>query len=370
MKEFYKYLRILNEHPYSTCALATVIEVEGSAYRHEGAKMLFMGNCKQFGMISGGCLEEDLQIHAMNVISEKSSKTLTYDLHSEDDLGWGQGAGCNGRIKVLVEPFYWQEVGGDGSLLWPQVLATFDQGDPIISVRGVGGDMEGARFFFTTDGEMVGSCCSPQFARLLSKDVEQFYKDDRVFEYRFNVELKTHFIFELHESKDIIYIFGAGPDVEPIVRRVAEFDFCPIVIDPRESRCNVSNFPQASLLVTEHPETFLAKNSIKENSYVLIMTHSFIRDRHIVSFFIKDQPKYLGILGPKRRTERLLYQGEVPEWIHSPVGTDIDAEGAEEISISIVGELIKVRNQKKAVNKKRKKNEKSIGLKREGLFEK
>jgi xanthine dehydrogenase accessory factor len=357
MKELYRYLRILNEHPHSICALATVIEVDGSAYRHEGAKMLFMANGKQFGMVSGGCLEEDLQIHAMNVISEKKAKTITYDLQSEDDLGWGQGAGCNGRMKVLVEPFSWQEVDGGDALLWPQILARFNQGCPIISVRGVGGEMEETRFFFTTNGKRIGSSCSPELAEVLSEDVEQFYKSDRVFEYHFNIELRTHFIFELHEPKDTLYIFGAGTDVEPIVRRVVEFDFSPIVIDPRESRCNVSNFPHASLLVTEHPETFLARNSIKENSYILIMTHNFIRDQHIASFFIKKQPKYLGILGPKRRTERLLYPDTVPEWVHSPVGIDIGAEGAEEISISIVSELIQVRNQKRTVNKKRKKNE-------------
>ncbi|MFC0471112.1 XdhC family protein [Halalkalibacter kiskunsagensis] len=364
MKELYKYLRMINKHPQSICALATVIEVEGSAYRHEGAKMLFMENYEQFGLISGGCLEEDLQIHAMNVIKEKKSKTLTYDLQSEDDLGWGQGAGCNGKIKVLVEPFYWQEKDHAGASLWHQVLAKFDQGDSIISVRGVGGELEGARLFFTTNGRKIS--CSPEFEEVLRDDVEQFYQDHRVFEYQFNVELKTHFIFELHESNDRLYIFGAGPDVEPIVRRAAEFDYCTIVIDPRDSRCNAFNFPQASLLVTEHPETFLNENSIKNNSYVLIMTHSFIRDQFIASYFINNPPKYLGILGPKRRTESLLHPNKIPEWIRSPVGIDIDAEGAEEISISIISELIKARNYKRAWNKKRKKN--ALLYRQEGGF--
>ncbi|WP_332630803.1 XdhC family protein [Halalkalibacter flavus] len=353
MKGLYEYLTIIKQHPNQTCALATVIQVEGSSYRHEGAKMLFLENGIQYGLISGGCLEEDLRIRANGVISKKKPETITYDLQSEDDLGWGQGAGCNGKIKVLLEPIDWKGTGTNGESSWGAVFEAFKMGEDVISIREFTGEKIGSRLFFTKEGKILGQ--TPlEMERLLCRDAIRFYQEERIFDYQMNLELNTQFLFELHESKDMIYIFGAGPDVEPVVKRAAEFDFLPIVIDPRESRCRSEFFPDAAQCIQAHPEHFLASHSFLLNSYVLIMTHSFARDKAILSFFSRHHPKYVGILGPRRRTERLLHPMQVPEWIHSPIGIDIDAEGAEEISLSIVGELIKVRNKKRVLNKHRK----------------
>ncbi|MDT8860882.1 XdhC family protein [Alkalihalobacillus sp. MEB130] len=355
MKELYKYLTIMKQHSNQTCAMATVIEVEGSAYRHEGAKMLFLEDGRSFGLISGGCLEEDLQIRATDVMRLNRPETIVYDLQAEDDLGWGQGAGCNGKINVLLEPISWGEMDEYGNLIWPGVHEAFKMGENVITVREVVGHQIKNRFFFTTNGEIIGSSQPNHCSDLLRKDVVQFFQQNRIFDYQFHLELNTQYLFELHEAKDVIYIFGAGTDVEPVVKRLAEFDFLPVLIDPKESRCQPSVFPDATQYYPEHPETFLANHKLRDQSYVLIMTHSFERDQLILSYFLKHQPKYLGILGPKRRTERLLGSTFVPEWVHSPIGMEIDAEGAEEISLSILAELIKVRNEKRMLNKRRKK---------------
>ncbi|KHF41387.1 XdhC family protein [Halalkalibacter okhensis] len=361
MKELYEYLKIIKQHPNQTCALATVIQVEGSSYRHEGAKMLFLANGNQYGLISGGCLEEDLRIRANEVMKDKKPETITYDLQSEDDLGWGQGAGCNGKIKVLLEPIEWTEISANKSSSWAPVLEAFEMGEEVISVREVTGEKMKSRLFFTKAGKVLGEQGPVEKDRLLSRDVIRFYQENRIFDYQMNLELNTQFLFELHESKDTIFIFGAGPDVEPVVKRAAEFNFLPVVIDPRESRCKAEFFPDAIHCIQEHPEHFLKSRSIPLNSYILIMTHSFVRDKSILAFFSQHRPKYVGILGPKKRTERLMHPMPVPKWIHSPIGVDIDAEGAEEISLSIVGELIKVRNKKRVLNKQRKKgNAKTI----------
>ncbi|GAE26097.1 XdhC protein [Halalkalibacter wakoensis JCM 9140] len=346
MKELYNFLSILKQYPEQTSVLATVIQVQGSAYRHEGAKMLFLEKGSQYGMISGGCLEDDLRIRAKDVMKSEKAETATYDLRSEDDLDWGQGAGCNGKITVLLEPFSWDET------VWSAVLETFGQGNDVISVRKFSGGEIGPRCFFTTGGLEIGEVLHTDVS--FHKDVQQFYQQQRLFEYQLNFETNAQYLFELHEAKDMVYIFGAGADVEPVVKRLAEFDFLPIVIDPREARCNNQFFPNAHRLIQEHPETFLKRNETMANAYVLIMTHSFTRDQLILSAFLQRPPRYLGILGPRRRTERLLQSESVPKWVHSPIGMNIDAEGAEEISISILGELIKVRNQKRVLNKKRK----------------
>src|SRR5699024_6958455 len=87
------------------CVLATVINVQGSAYRKEGTSMLFLNNGQQIGTISAGCLETDLSIRANKLLHNtyETSCAFTYDMRAEDDLSWGRGAGCNGVIRILLE---------------------------------------------------------------------------------------------------------------------------------------------------------------------------------------------------------------------------------------------------------------------------
>src|SRR5699024_3171635 len=77
---------------------------EGSAYRKEGASMLFTSN-SHIGSISAGCLETDLGTQAEIILNDDSihSQIVVYDMRAEDDLGWGRGAGCNGKGHILLE---------------------------------------------------------------------------------------------------------------------------------------------------------------------------------------------------------------------------------------------------------------------------
>lgn len=86
------------------CALATVVGVQGSAYRHEGARMLILADGTVLGAISGGCLESDVAEAAREAIRTGHPKLLRYDMTSEDDDLWGLGLGCNGVVEVFIQP--------------------------------------------------------------------------------------------------------------------------------------------------------------------------------------------------------------------------------------------------------------------------
>ena len=81
--------------------MATVIGVEGSAYRHEGAKILIDEKGKIYGMISGGCLEEDLSHHANEVLQFRKPKMVTYDHTSENDLNGAHGLVVMGSFMFI-----------------------------------------------------------------------------------------------------------------------------------------------------------------------------------------------------------------------------------------------------------------------------
>src|SRR5215207_5505318 len=87
------------------CALATVVSVEGSSYRRPGARMLVCEGGSSTGTISAGCLETDVIEHAKRVIKSGAAKLVEYDTASTgEEMAWGLGLGCNGVVRVLVEP--------------------------------------------------------------------------------------------------------------------------------------------------------------------------------------------------------------------------------------------------------------------------
>src|SRR5689334_21510986 len=85
-------------------AVATVIEVRGSAFRRPGARMLIAAGGRLVGSVSGGCLEADVCKRAEGVMASGATELLTYDTTSDADIVWGLGLGCNGVVRILVEP--------------------------------------------------------------------------------------------------------------------------------------------------------------------------------------------------------------------------------------------------------------------------
>jgi len=329
--------------------MATIFQVRGSAYRREGAKMLIGEDGSTYGTISAGCLEEDLTYRAMDAMKENVTSLVTYDLMTEDDFGWGQGAGCNGIIDVLVEPFSWSD---SSSERHTEVLKSIDnlmeKGEKIFALKKLDENIRPVTNYYQMDGQpLEEKAWNTDDDQLISKQLKTFIEDGEKFR---TVELQGEkYILERYEPKDELIIFGAGPDAEPLVTMAAKLDFSITVIDPRSMRCNKDVFPEADHLIVEHPKTYLEHNEIPSRSYVIVMTHNFDRDREILSCILDKPLRYLGVLGPRKRTERLVLPYQLPNEVYTPIGLEIEADGAEEISVSVLAELIKVRNNKSIV---------------------
>lgn len=347
MSDIHRILSTMKEKKDQNLALATIIRVDGSSYRREGAKMLFAEDGSSCGTISAGCLEEDLIYHAQEVMQTHTSKTVIYDLKSLDDLSWGQGAGCDGEIEVFVEAIHWKaNVFMKDQQIWPNIDDAIARGRSVICAKSVKGKVGlGMQFLFSNEGLMLagekGTKIQLHLSTYCRQLIEQGFKTKLVH----IPELQNDFLFEYYIPKQVLYVFGAGPDAVPLVRLASQVGFSVTVIDPRSSRCNVENFPTAEYTINEHPEAYVLNNKITACSFVVIMTHNFKWDQQILSHLIEEPLNYLGILGPRRRSERMNENKPLPSIIHSPIGLDIGADGSEEISISVVAQLIKARNE-------------------------
>ncbi|TGA99899.1 XdhC/CoxI family protein [Sporolactobacillus shoreae] len=344
MNDFYRALSKVKQRSGNKFAMATIIHIDGSAYRHTGARMLIDEQGNRYGTISAGCLEEDLNYHAQEVIQSSKTQTLSYDMRSIDDLGWGQGAGCNGNIEIYLEPVSWENTPE-----WNEIYKLLDQRKSVVSVRCIGGKFKDKVFhLYYPNGSTVNHIDDHEISKSLSSDLETFLKSGQKIGFVKIPSLESDFLFEYYKPREVMYVFGAGPDAIPLVRLASELDFWVTVIDPRGSLNTDHNFPDAEARILEHPDDYFSHAEIKDNSYVLVMTHNFKWDQQVMTHFLTTGsavPKYLGFLGPHRRTVRLNSGKEVPDWVRSPIGLNIDAEGPEEISVSIMAELIQLKNE-------------------------
>lgn len=332
--------QILDEIEDSTerSVLATVIKVEGSAYRKEGASMLSFEGGRQVGIISAGCLEIDLAIRADKLLNEDAIRSclVIYDMSSEDDLSWGRGAGCNGKIHILLE-----QVDPEFRKQLCTLKNHLDLGNPVVSVRILREDFSVARTVFLTKDQHK-SAHQDSVATHLGRMIRHEGKP-RV---QYMEDLKANVYIHPLSPKPCLYIFGAGPDARPLAAMAQQTGFSIKVWDWRLSYCNQAHFPGASFMQAGTVADIMKNIHFNPGDSVIMMTHDFQRDKELLhSLLAYRQISYLGILGPRKRTARLLEGADIPERLHSPVGLDIGADGPEEISISILADLIRTARQ-------------------------
>lgn len=312
-------LSILTQATHSGGVLATIINVEGSSYRKPGAMMLFTEAGEQIGMISGSCLEADLEIHAKQLVDHPNefSKVIIYDMSHEDDLGWGRGAGCNGKVHILLE-----ELDSTLKKHLEIVLSYVTNHIPVQmhkSLRSVP-DKIATRFY-------------PENHSSFGADISYLTKEEL-------------YIQHIYPPKRLI-LFGANADAMPLIELAKRIGFETHVWDWRSSVLDKLRLQHVNYFTNMVDMTYYPSD------YVVVMTHDFQYDEKILyNVILQHSFTYVGVLGPMKRMKRLLQNQAIPSWIHSPVGLHIQAEGPEEIAVSIMAEMIKVKNEEQSREQK------------------
>ena len=316
-------------------ALATVIGVRGSTYRREGARLVIPADGDTVGNISGGCLEGDVIQTAREVLVSGTPQVLHFDLTADDEAVWGWGLGCNGAIDVLVEP---------ASNARPYVAAMQSarrMHRPVALVTVVEGRQTGARVIVHPDGSTEGDL--GEGARQAALDALATGRSITV-----SVDGVQAFVEVLQPPLRLV-VCGAGHDAIPVVEFGARLGWRVEVVDDRGPFLNAERFPGASRLV--HSQPGVAADAVRpdDRTYVVVMSHNFLRDAAYLRSFLASPAPYLGMLGPRARLERLLDTEGMPHVgeadrarLHGPAGLDLGAEGPEEIAWAMVAEILAV----------------------------
>ena len=342
MNELYAILDAWRENQdnHQSAVLATVVHVKGSAYRRPGARMLILPDGRRIGSISGGCLEGDISKKAWWLTTDGSPTVRVYDTSSEDDAVWEFGLGCNGIVHVLLE-----RVQTDSACAALQFLdecrATQQEAVMVTVIRATDSScvQVGDRLFVQPEGRCTGTLAdSPVLHDLFTHAANTFAERKSRLVHLADCEV---FIEWVGQPTPLV-VFGAGHDAIPLVAIAKQLGWHVTVADGRPAYAKADRFPGVDRVVLLKPHDLLASIDITPNTVVVLMTHNYPQDGKLLRRILPKHPRYLGLLGPRNRSERLYEEiGEVMDEsvVHAPVGLDIGGDTPATIALSIVAEI-------------------------------
>jgi xanthine/CO dehydrogenase XdhC/CoxF family maturation factor len=337
-------------------ALATVVLVEGSAYRKAGARMLITEDGELTGAISGGCLEGDALRKARLAMAQQQPMLVTYDTMDDDDAKLGVGLGCNGIIHILIEPLHQHDVSNPVNIL-KQALAERQRSVlvTVFSIADRKSVQPGTCLLITENEEISANNTDPGLQKLIKEDALSALQSGSSLTKIYGTSGEyTAFVEVLHPPVSLI-IFGAGNDAIPLVQFSSILGWDSTVIDGRPAYAKPERFPGAKRVIVAKPEQVLSNIQIDDRTVLVLMTHNYNYEMALLAELSSSAIPYLGILGPKKKLNRLLAELEdsgkgLPEHmkqeIYSPVGLDIGSETSEEIALAIVAEIKAVLSNK------------------------
>lgn len=344
MKEFKAILAAYKElKPHQTkAALATVVKVKGSSYRSPGARMLITDDGKWVGSISGGCLEGDALRKARKVMADKKPLTVTYDTREESNQNLGISLGCNGVIDVLIEP-----ITPEHNPI-PLFEKCIQANEPVVMATVIRGEGVGEKMIVgqqsaiqSFQDEKRSECVLP----LLIEIFDSKKSETKIF---YNNENECEVFLEFIQPSLSVIIFGGGFDARPVSQLAKSLGWEVQVTDECVAHIAPIFFPNADKLSLCQREYIERDFNVTAYTACILMSHNYEYDRDVLKKLICTSTPYIGILGPRKRFDKMLLEfkkdgldltTEQLHRIHSPIGLDIGAEAADEIAISIVAEI-------------------------------
>ncbi|MBN7821164.1 XdhC family protein [Bowmanella yangjiangensis] len=294
--------------------LATIIETAGSSYRKAGAMMLINSLGQYRGLLSGGCLEADIMRQARRCWDNGYARIIQYDQRDEDDWAWQLGIGCGGMVRILLQPIdrqndylqlesLYHALNSQQSVYY---LQSVNESRPLNQVCEVKPDwLDATRGIFNRPEGQV-------FAQL--------------------VRPAPH-----------LAVFGAGLDAKPLVAMANELGWRVSVIDPRPANARSEWFGQAACHWGAI-HNLAGQDWLTQIDAAVLMAHNVELDAQALKLCQNLPLRYLGVLGPLHRTERVfivagLVMADIQAPFFGPIGLRLGGELPESIALAVLSEI-------------------------------
>ncbi|MEZ5499762.1 MAG: XdhC family protein [Steroidobacteraceae bacterium] len=316
--------------------LATAVATSGSTYRKAGAQILISGDGRYSGMLSGGCLEHDLALHARRVLDSGRGELVTYELGGPGDELWGMGLGCEGGMRILLSPLHaaggWQPL-AELARCWQDrqgMTACYivASASPALPIGRIITSLTDVPIAFR---DLVGPWLEH------TSDIALYRKtgDSALEAFTMPLALPAR-----------VLLLGAGFDAEPVVEFAQRVGFGVSVFDHRPALVQRARFPAAETMRHGEPAAAADMIAALKPRAAIVMSHHLASDRIYLQSLARSDVPFIGLLGPPGRRQRLLEslqpsdRARLGARLHAPVGLDLGGRTPETIALAIVAELV------------------------------
>ena len=344
MVEFFEE-RKLNDQPL---VLVTVFETAGSTYSKAGAQMLIDGDGNFCGMLSGGCLEGDLVERARSVISTGISETESYDLSADDEL-WGLGVGCDGTMRVLLQPLS-PETDYQPFAAIADILEGHEPATLAIVIGAESSLIKAGASLLLQNGDDSMFGLSNSVAQSIARSIDE--KEPTATHQVHTTEGNCTVLYTRIAPSPALLILGAGLDSEPVVRIASELGWRCTVIDHRPAYLKSRSYPEPTKTLCCPVNELSNKVALERFALAIVMSHHLASDRAYLRQLAASDIAYIGLLGPAGRRDRLMNElSDVADALkgrlHGPAGIDLGGRGPGPIALAIVAEMQQFLNQRR-----------------------
>lgn len=329
--------------------VATIVSLHGSSPRHVGAKFLVKEDGASVGTIGGGLFEAEVIAAAVEALRAKSSILLHFAFTGED--ADSERMLCGGSAHVFVE--FNSKLDSHRRSIYEHLIRLSMEGLSgflLTQIPHQAGRMDSdpkGSLFCDENGLLLGELAN-QAGVLSELKSKKFSGAPELLKFD---QLESHAFVEHFYPQGTVFIFGAG-HVGMSVAHLASFaGFRVILIDDRKEFANLDKVPEADhVFVVNSFDTCMSELGVGIDSYLVIVTRGHSHDKVVLRQALDTPARYVGMIGSRRKI-KLIYEGLLEEGvtdtqlkrIHAPIGLPIGGETPEEIAVSIVAELIKVK---------------------------
>jgi xanthine dehydrogenase accessory factor len=386
MKEVADIIALARTRRVEHAALATVVRIEGSSYRRPGASLLTTADGRRLGSVSGGCLERDVEKHAKEVLASGEPQLVIYDTREDSDMVFGTALGCGGLVEIFIERLPLQDERGPvarwataadrrETLAELMIVAAPSSAPMAVGQRawvgvapanaaGAGGVNANASAAGSTNASAsaderergddgfggTSPSLEPAAASLVSalmheaKPTIDARQSGLVTRTTASGDVRA--FVRVIEPPVRLVICGAGDDAQPLARMADTLGWRVWVLDHRAGFATRERFPEAERVEVVVAGELPKDVTLDRRTVAVIMNHHYPSDGAWLSALAPLPITYLGLLGARHRTARLLHDAELPPpgpnglpHLFAPAGLDIGAEGPEGIALAMLAEM-------------------------------
>ncbi len=322
-------------------AVATVIRVVGSAPRPVGARMIVSSAGRMAGSVSGGCVETAVYEELADVLGGGPPRTLHFGI--TEDMIWDVGLACGGTIDVFVQRL-------DPALV-AALRAYVERGEAVALATLVAGEAGGDTALVTASGPGFGlDEARPELAAAAAAARQMLAARAGQGAVRWLAPGVEAYVEPFLPPPALVIVGGVHVAI-PLTRFAKELGFRVVVVDPRAKFANRERFPEADEVLVEWPDEALAHLLVDDNTYLVLLTHDPKIDEPTLAAALRTEAAYIGAIGSRKthaeRFERMARWGVTAEQlrrVYAPIGLDLGGRTPQETALSIIAEVVAVRN--------------------------